>query len=244
MKYVVREAAAFQIREIVRHYLDSDEFADSTQGTLGYLVQSVYLDNPALQLYRQTIRGIRNRFKLRVRVYDDTGPAFLEVKRRENVAVVKYRAKVTRAAAVAVIHGQKPQRDWLVNSRSDHEYDNMRYFCEQRDEIGAYPAATVAYRRDAFASPSGDARVTFDRELRGSLAPSDRPLLLTPEAWFPTLNGVVLELKYTDRVPGWMTSLVRQFQLSQVSVPKYVHCIDTMRAAGALGDHRLSRSVG
>ena len=135
-------------------------------------------------------------------------------------------------------------RDGLIDTHNDDEYDNMRYFCDQRDEIGAYPAATVAYRRDAFACPQGDARVTFDRQLRGSLAPNDQPLLLTQDAWFPPLNGVVLELKYTDKVPRWMTSLVRQFQLSQLSVPKYVHCIDAMRAAGALGDHRLSRSVG
>jgi SPX domain protein involved in polyphosphate accumulation len=244
MKYLVPEPMALEMREIVSHHLAEDEYADPASETPGYLVQSVYLDNPALQLYRQTLRGFRNRFKLRVRVYDETGPAFLEVKRRENVAVIKHRACVKRHAAEAVIAGFWPEHDGLLSTKLDHEFANMRYFCQQRDNLGAYPAATVTYHREAFASSCGNARVTFDRNVRGSVAPGDRPLLLTDDAWYPRLPGVILELKYTDKVPRWMPALVQQFQLRQMSIPKYCHCIDTMREAGVLVDSRLTRNVG
>lgn len=244
MKYLVSESQALEIRQIVEQYLEGDAYADPSQEVPGYLVQSVYLDNMGLQLYRQTLRGFRNRFKLRVRVYDDVGPAFLEVKRRENVAVVKYRAKVRRDAAEAVIQGYWPDREGLVDPGKDHQFANLRYFCELRDNLGAGPAATVTYQREAFASASGDARVTFDRAVRGSFAPPDQPLLLSDDAHYPRLNGVILELKFTDRVPTWMTSLVRQYQLRQVSIPKYCLCIDAMRAAGVLVNGLHSRSVG
>ena len=48
----------------------------------GYHVHSLYLDSPAYELYHETTEGVKNRFKLRMRFYDDSpeAPVFLEIK--------------------------------------------------------------------------------------------------------------------------------------------------------------------
>jgi len=232
MKYLISESSAENIREVVQHYLKGDRYADPAEGRRGYLVHSVYMDTPMLQLYRQTARGFRNRFKLRVRAYDEVGPAFVEVKRRENAAIIKYRAQLRRPAAEEVVHGYWPGRNCLIKPDDDRAYDNLRYFCQLRDNLGATSSIAVTYRREAFEDETGDARITFDTELRGSVVSPQCPLAFSAEQWRPRLNGVVLELKFTDRVPTWMTDLVRQYQLSKISIPKYCLCIDRMREAG------------
>lgn len=244
MKYLVSESSARSIREIVKHYLDGDKFAPPSEALSGYPVHSVYVDTPNLHLYRQTMCGLRNRFKLRVRTYDSTGPAFLEVKRRENKAIIKYRARLQRPAAEEVIQGYWPGRDSLIDTANDGDFANLQYFCQLRDETNGEPAIVVSYEREAFESKSGGARVTFDTNIRGSLVSDSSPLYFSSESWHPRVNGVVLELKFTNRVPQWMTDLVRQFRLRSTSVPKYCLCVDAMRAAGVLAGSQPSRSVG
>lgn len=46
--------------------------------------QTLYFDTPELQFYHQHHNGQRSRYKVRVRAYEDSGLAFLEVKRKTN----------------------------------------------------------------------------------------------------------------------------------------------------------------
>ena len=56
-----------------------------------YRICSLYIDSPQLFLYNQTVLGEKNRFKLRIRFYDDdpAHPAFLEIKRRVTDVILK-----------------------------------------------------------------------------------------------------------------------------------------------------------
>ena len=84
-KYIVSEPCAAAVRDFVRSYLEPDPYADPEQGN-SYQLSSLYLDTPDLSLYRQTVTGQKNRFKLRIRFYDDNpgSPTLLELKRRVN----------------------------------------------------------------------------------------------------------------------------------------------------------------
>jgi hypothetical protein len=42
-------------------------------------------------------------------------------------------------------------------------------------------------------------------------------------------DQVVVELKYSGRVPKWMRELVRDFGLQRTSFPKYVHAVDALQ---------------
>jgi hypothetical protein len=49
------------------------------------------------------------------------------------------------------------------------------------------------------------------------------------------VEGVILEIKFTDRFPSWASDIAEMFQLRQSSVPKYVMSLD--RALGGARAH-------
>jgi hypothetical protein len=232
-KYWVEEERALAIRNFIEHYLEPDEFLVRFGG-IGYPVCSLYLDNSGLLLYDQTMQGQKNRFKLRIRFYDDNpeNPAFLEIKRRETDVIKKKRAAVTREGARLVLAGYPPTADFLFGTRglSTKSLDALYEFCQLRDRIHAGGCTYVYYHRQAYVSPSSSqVRVTFDRQLEGGIYVPGTDLAIPKDSARPKMEGVVLELKFTDRFPNWMEMLAQDFNLQRVSIPKYVKCVDALR---------------
>lgn len=225
-KYLVSESAARQLRNRVALYLKPDAF---TRGD-GYFVHSLYLDSPDLQLCQQTVIGQKNRFKLRLRFYDDqpTSPVFLEVKRRVTVGVLKKRAVIHRSVVPELLHTFQPHPDWLIKA-DQKNLDGLHTFCELAQEIDARPAAYTSYQREAYESIDDNSqRVTFDRHLRAGRF-SGELSCLDFEKWpLAPLHGVVFEMKFTGRFPDWMHDLAQEFDLDRISVPKYVECINLL----------------
>lgn len=227
LKYVISEQCAQGVRDFVRSYLVPDEFNPPQGG--GYQVNSVYLDNPGLELCNATIEGHKNRFKLRIRFYDDspTSPVFFEIKRRANDAILKERARVQRPACARLLSGHWPGHTDLVKY-SPKSFDSLRRFCDLRNQIQASGKAIVTYDREAYVTPDSDSvRVTFDRNLR--TVPFVGEFRASRSDWtYPKIDGTVLELKFTERFPIWMRNLVRVFNLQRGSMPKYVECVTSL----------------
>lgn len=230
-KYYVDEKTAKNIQEFIHPcYVEEDEFLKRFPG-IGYPVCSLYLDNSGLLLYEDTIQGAKNRFKLRIRFYDDNqdNPAFLEIKRRETDVIKKKRAAVTREGARRILLGEKPHDSFLYGKAGAKTLDAMHEFCDLRDRIGAQGCTYVYYHRQAYVSPHGShCRVTFDRQLEGGVYVPGEKLKIPTESRQPKLPGVVLELKFTDRKPNWMVELSDVFGLQRTSVPKYVMCVEAL----------------
>ena len=237
-KYLIDETRVRQIREFARHYLVPDPYADPAKG-YSYCIYSIYLDNPRLDLLNATVEGHKNRFKLRVRFYDErpTSPAYFEIKRRASGTVLKERAKVRRAAANALLTpGAMPRRTDLVNEADNAGWSSLRKFCELRDKLNAAGRCLVLYDREAWLTPADNhIRLTFDRNIEGGPYDprdpgSDLLVVRRCEQWVrPPIGGVVLELKFTDRFPNWMRELVHLFDLERCSMAKYVKCVHQMR---------------
>ncbi len=231
-KYYVDEGRACAIRSFIESYLEPDEFLVKFGG-IGYPVCSLYLDNSGLLLYDQTMQGQKNRFKLRIRFYDDNAenPAFLEIKRRETDVIKKKRAAVTREGARLVLEGAPPEPRFLFgNKLTSKTLDALHEFCLLRDRISASGCTYVYYHRQAYVSPdSNQVRVTFDRQLEGGVYVPGTELTIPTDSARPKMEGVVLELKFTDRYPNWMEILAEDFNLQRTSVPKYVKCVDALR---------------
>jgi hypothetical protein len=213
----------------------------SPANNYSYNIYSVYLDNPGLSLMNQTLEGLKNRFKLRVRFYDDNPdhPVFFEVKRRVNDVIVKVRAKVRRDAADRLMHpfGGWPDRSDLANPDDERSFSALTKFCQLRDKLECGPKVLVAYNREAWCSPEDDSvRVTFDRTLEAARYHPDLTFRLArDEPWIrPIMRdpGIVLELKFTDRFPNWMREMVRTYNLFRTSMAKYVTCAIGMAPAG------------
>jgi hypothetical protein len=240
LKYIIQEPTAHEVRAFARNHLMPDPYA-SVANNYSYNIYSVYLDDPGRSLMNQTLEGLKNRFKLRVRFYDDNPehPVFFEVKRRVNDVIVKVRAKVRRESADRLMRpfGGWPDRSDLANPDDERSFSALSKFCQLRDKLGCGPAALVVYNREAWCAPEDDSvRVTFDRALEA--APYDPDLTfrlqrtadwITPIMRYP---GVVLELKFTDRFPNWMRQMVQTYNLFRTSMAKYVTCAMAMEPTG------------
>ena len=231
LKYVIDEETAGRVRKFVSSYLEPDENNDPRQPN-GYPVRSLYLDSPNRKLYWQTIQGAKNRFKLRIRFYDDEphSPAFLEIKRRVTTTILKKRAEVRREGIRRLlVHGHASVCELLGEKASNAAKYALHDFCRLRDGISATGMAYVSYLREAYVSPvSNQIRVTFDRQIEGGAYEPGTGLIMPPRLHPTKIGGVVLELKFTDRFPSWMGDVVHTFNLEACPVPKYIECVDAL----------------
>ena len=222
MKYIIPEDVALRVRYFVQSYLELDEHCVG-RPNFSYPVHSLYLDSPDLKLYWDTINGTKNRFKLRIRFYDDdpAAPVFFEVKRRMNNCIMKQRASVPRAAADAILAGQMPAAADLL-SKSGKDETALLHFIDLMQQIRARPNAHVAYYREAYLPHDGNsARLTMDRFVRIEPAFIGNPVTAMDHPTLVWERLVVLELKFTNHFPNWFGELVRHFQLRQSGAAKY-----------------------
>jgi len=240
-KYLVSDAKARAIREAILHRVKPDEYLVGDAAVGGYPVYSLYLDCPRLSLYEATAQGLLNRFKLRIRFYDEDPehPVFFEIKRRIHQVIQKQRATVRRSSVERLLAGSMPVPEDLEPGLGDkRSFVDLQEFCRLRASLSAVGTLIVGYDREAYIDPvRGSTRVTFDRRLRASRfdptrgLTTDAPLIETEE------QGVILELKYVDRLPTWMQHLIRDFGLERQSIPKYGWSVE------AFGERRVADSA-
>lgn len=236
-KYLITEDQADWIREVVRCHCDPDPYGEAGN----YSVNSLYLDTPGWLTARQTLEGVRHRFKLRIRTYgwspDD--PVFLEDKGRVGTSIVKARALMSRALVEPMLHGELAPKGFFA-LKEGHQAE-LEAFRNRMDQLDMRPRLWVRYMREAWGSAFGDgARLTFDRHLEVQ-APDDRhPYVPDHTAWtrVPLPDAplatdrppLILEMKFNGASPYWMQTIVHELHLLRTSVSKYV------RGAEHLGD--------
>lgn len=239
-KYLISEMTATALRGFVSAYLAADQFMPSGQPE-GYEVHSLYLDSPAYDLYRETNDGVKNRFKLRIRFYDENpnSPVFLEIKSRTTESIHKLRAIVDKPAAEGLLKGNRLSPADLLNP-SEKSTLALEEFNRRVARLSAHGSAFVSYRREAYVALDSDGlRITFDRHIKG--VPYDSLYgLQMPKAAAPVFpEQVVLEIKYAGQIPTWARELVRDFGLQRISFPKYVHAVDALRRQPGIGSQNL-----
>jgi len=222
LKYVIPQELSLAVRDFVSAYLEIDEYG-AGRPNLSYTIHNLYLDSDDLKIYWGTINGDKNRYKLRLRFYEDNpnAPVFFEIKRRMNDAIMKQRGGVKRHAVEAVLAGHLPSPTELV-SGDGRQLAAVQRFVELMMHDQAKPRAHVCYQREAWISPNDNSvRVTMDRAVQ--IAPEfvtrfseklDDPIVVFGDL-------VILELKFTGRFPGWFKELARVFNLKQGSASKY-----------------------
>lgn len=223
-KYLIDERCAHEVRNFARCYLVHDENA-RPELKWAYGTHSIYFDGPGLPLYYQTVQGLKNRFKLRIRYYEEEGdsPVYFEIKRRVNDIILKDRALVKRDRALRIMAGEACRITDLVKPTNLDHWQSLKRFCELRDNIGAMPRVYVSYTREAWVKPDNDAvRLTFDRALCGGKF--NGSFVINREVQVPPLmagSPCVLELKFTDRFPHWFRQMAQSLNLERRNNAKY-----------------------
>ncbi len=227
-KYLIDETTA---HAIARHISPICHLDENDQGRGGYLIHSLYFDTPKLDFFAANERNMQVRFKPRVRTYagaDHCPHVWLELKCKYGIKCQKSRVRIDAADWPHVLAGPRAQ---LPRELVEHDS-----FLHVVDRYGAVPMAHIRYRREAWASEIDRyVRITFDRELT-VIAAEGSPVLREHDASFiagatPIDDGapfgasaspVVLEIKCETRVPQWLLSVIRRFELRQCGVSKYL----------------------
>jgi hypothetical protein len=235
IKYMIREEEALAIRSYLSSYLEPDEFALGKPDN-SYSVHSLYLDSNRLATYHAANNGERNRFKLRIRYYDDSpwSPVFFEIKRRINEGIVKQRARVQRDAVQSLLTGESPIPQHLFKW-SERQWADLLDFWQLVERLQAAPRAHNFYMREAYVNAEASVRVTMDRSIQ--ICPEfGGELGVAIEDGIEVFGRmVVLELKFTDRMPTWLIEMVRGFELKSTGAAKYV------QGVALLGEQRVAR---
>lgn len=223
IKFWASEEQAAEMLRVARIHMDVDPFCQ--RGPQRNI--SLYMDSPMRTFFDQHIAGLPNRFKLRVRTYDDpNGPAFLEVKRRVKAVTSKRRTIVTRAIARELVAGR-----FEAAAALNPTPDLMEFlFLHQRYMVE--PVLLVAARRLALRSinDGGRFRMTLDRDVRYQ-RPCGTDLTGRPGAWTPVdltvrsgheMMKVLFEMKFVDAAPGWLAPAIEMLGLRSTSYSKYV----------------------
>lgn len=231
LKYLIPEHTALKIREFVQQYLQLDEFGFG-KPNLSYPVHSLYLDSDDYELHRRTVNGDKNRYKLRVRYYNEnpSTPVFFEIKKRMKDIILKERGTVRRSGVAKILSGFLPEEGDMKGNNPEERQAILR-FIQLMADVNAKPKMHVAYDREAYVNNfNNEVRVTMDRNVRGMFRPGGELVTSMPEAVVCTTDMVILELKFTGRFPSWYRDLVRHFNCMQTGAAKYLETVALFQA--------------
>jgi hypothetical protein len=218
LKYHICEAKAQAIEQFIKPYIHLDRYS-KLQPDGAYPIVSLYLDSQDFRLCHESMTGKKNRFKLRIRSYDDDigTPYFFEIKRRLNNIIIKSRVRVTYDNMAAILAGRS-----VPPAKYKADEETLRQFRLYMQYINARPAIRIRYMRKAYEDDSDNrVRVTFDRLLCHN-AGSKPIVMFNGTGWQRhNLNNVILELKFTARYPAWLSRMVKYFDLRRESISKY-----------------------
>ena len=224
VKYHISESKAEAIAQFIKPYIPLDRYC-KLQRSRDYPIVSLYIDSNDLQLCKESLGGLKNRYKLRIRSYTDEPdyPRFFEIKRRINTIIIKSRARVMTRDVATLLKGLPlPPQNYTADT------DSINQFQLYMNNIQAKPVVLIRYKRQAYeGGTENKVRVTFDRELYYCVT-KDPEVRLGGSGWQRnpfTTGGVVLEIKFTDRYPKWLSEMVKCFNLKQRSISKYASSI-------------------
>lgn len=235
LKYRVSENTALQIRDFLTSHLVLDEYS-AGQPNNSYFNHSIYLDSDELTTYWDVVNSNKNRYKLRLRYYDDQpgSPVFFEIKRRMNDAILKQRGPVRQEAVPLLLAGHLPAPEHMLSAKPQHLVAAQE-FCRLMHDIRAVPKTRITYLREAWVSPHDNSvRVTIDRDVAGGPHFTSRITTQITDYVMPFAPEVILELKFTGRYPEWFRHLVQIFNVMQCGSAKYADSVFLLE------EHRLN----
>ena len=217
IKYVVRKQLADKLKETLTPYMQRDPHLSDEMPA--YRVNSIYFDSADLRCFWEKVDGVRFRRKVRIRSYGKASDqSFLEIKQKVDMTTQKRRSRFSTSHLI----------DRLVDRTGKSLQGEVGEEVELLFHQNGYqPQVLVSYDRVAYMGRTDDSmRVTFDSNCRYKQTNLFEMDSMQEADYFlhPALQ--IVEVKFDNLVPRWMTSLVRKFNLSPTRVSKYCHSVN------------------
>ncbi|MCK5884264.1 MAG: polyphosphate polymerase domain-containing protein [Bacteriovoracaceae bacterium] len=205
----------------IEQALEKDSYSDERASTP---ILSLYYDSPHFHFYHEKHDGVPYRNKVRVRTYDYNFEgeklAFIEVKKKIFEKVQKIRIKKKKFT----VENLDPTT-WEFDSESEGLLGKII------ERYNIIPAVQVFYTREAYVGAhDSDLRITFD-SLITALHPFEdlvRDDLIRPDRMLIPEDHYILEIKATEKIPGWITDIIAEFQLKQTPFSKYTTAVEKL----------------
>ena len=217
-KYLISTASA----ELLKRRLPAIMARDAHAGPTGqYTIRSLYFDDGNYSAYDEKISGVSDRVKYRIRYYNyDTRQIRLEKKEKRGNLTRKTGKSITLADA---LHLQSGNSGACPDTQGE-------LITELRCGLscGLRPAILVDYDRTPFVCNAGQTRITIDENIR--TRPYCAALLASEKAMVPVLDEgtVVLEVKFNDFLPGYLSAALEDIPKVNFAISKYVLCVNTI----------------
>ncbi|MCR5694137.1 MAG: polyphosphate polymerase domain-containing protein [Clostridia bacterium] len=207
----------------LRPFVEPDEHVDEN-GL--YTISSIYMDNPQLQCYYETVNGDAFRQKVRLRVYGEknteASPSFLEIKGKINGLVVKRRVKMVLSDAMAFVEDCVSKgHDFDISA---YKSTNPQILKELRQVIVSNHlnwVNVVSYDRLPFVCSSDpDLRITFDLDIRTRAKDLDLTKGTYGSRTCPE-EVAILEVKTSKAIPFWLVEILSTYGYRNQTFSKY-----------------------
>lgn len=214
-KYICTENELVLLQERLKFILKPDT---NQKSEIGYTVTSVYFDDLFDSHLKDTVEGIGQRQKYRIRIYNNSLDVIkLEIKYKQYSRVMKNSCQISEEQMRMLLSGH------CIESQ-DMSIDNpIVLFNLAIKNKGLRPKVIVEYDRKAYIFPSGNVRITFDRNLRTGTQIKkfgETGLVLNQIAGMQN----VLEVKYDKFLPGFIAQLLESGNMNQGTYSKYRLC--------------------
>ena len=211
-KYVMSEPELVAIEHRLQAFLSKDSHVSEAGG---YGVRSMYFDDYHDRFLQESIDGVDERMKWRIRIYDqNTGHIGLERKIRKGDLISKQSCVLDINMYSLII-----ERKCKVGEENP---PLLNLFIEEMTTKALSPAIIVEYERTPFVCASGNIRITIDRNIRSSneldAFMDDRPLASRPVL----LSGQnLLEVKYDAFLPDHIAHVIEHGRMRRETFSKY-----------------------
>jgi len=183
-----------------------------------YNIRSLYFDDIENSALCKKQAGIYERKKYRIRIYNHSDSQIkFERKTKIGFLILKECTQITRIDAEKLI---AKKYDFLAKTDNPLLRD---FYLETKCKL-MRPVVIVEYDREAYIHSIGNVRVTFDSNLRiGYVCTSFFDM---DDHATSVLNqkGIVLEVKYTDVLPSFISGLFPNTVRPQQAIGKFVLC--------------------
>lgn len=185
-----------------------------------YTIRSLYFDNYWNSAYNEKLMGVAERQKWRVRIYNySDSRILLERKKKWGSYIHKDSAILTREEYDCLMAGEY---EFLLC----HQNPLCREFYYECMVNLWRPKVIVDYEREPLIQDEGTVRITFDSDVRAAILDrnifdSELPALsvLEPEV-------LVLEVKFTEFLPGLIRKLLPADGQEFSAISKYTLCYE------------------
>ena len=126
-----------------------------------YEIRSLYFDDAWDRCMDENEAGVDQREKYRIRIYDPRSDVIhLEIKEKNRGLTKKRSCDLSREECTAILDGELPL---TLDRRAPLNCLKTQMRCTRME-----PKVIIAYERTAFVHPSGNVRITFDRNIMAS----------------------------------------------------------------------------